>query len=69
MGTEHDNAVDNRLKSIESDIDGIMNILHGQSGNMGVITKMQIVWHSYVWLVGLVGVSVGSLVTHWLEKS
>lgn len=69
MGTEHDNAVDNRLKNIEGDIDSIMSILHGQSGNMGVITKMQIVWHSYVWLVGLVGVSVGSFVTHWLEKS
>lgn len=64
MGSEHDAAVDMRLDKIEKECDSFMKILHGESGvHMGLVTRVQIVWHSYVWLVGLLGAGIGSAVT------
>lgn len=69
MGSEHDQAVDMRLDKVEKEMDGVMKILHGESGvHMGIVTRVQIVWHSYVWLVGLVGCAIGSAVTFVVNR-
>lgn len=64
MGTEHDEATDMRIEKLEHSVSEILKILNGESGGtMGLVTRMQIVWHSYVWLVGIVGAGLGSIVT------
>lgn len=64
MGTERDQAVDHRLEVVETKLEEIMGVLYGKSGeHMGLVTRIQVMWHSYVWLIGLLGAGLGSAVT------
>jgi hypothetical protein len=44
-------------------ISELSRVVHGGNGELGMRAKVQILWRSQIWIVGLVGVAVGSVVT------
>lgn len=64
MGSERDQALDHRLEVLETGLKEVVDLIHGKSGEqMGLVTRVQIMWHSYVWLIGLLGAGIGSAIT------
>lgn len=64
MGSERDQAFDHRLEVMEAGLKEVVDLIHGKSGEqMGLVTRVQIMWHSYVWLIGLLGAGIGSAIT------
>lgn len=64
MGSERDQALDHRLEVLETGLKEVVDLIHGKSGEqMGLVTRVQIMWHCYVWLIGLLGAGIGSAIT------
>ena len=64
MGSERDQAFEHRLDALEAGLKEVVDLIHGKSGEqMGLVARVQIMWHSYVWLIGLLGAGIGSAVT------
>lgn len=52
-----------QLSDLRDDVDDIRATLHGSEGNLGLTMKVEVIWRTYVWLVGLVGAMAGSAAT------
>lgn len=64
MGSERDQAFEHRLDALETGLKEVVDLIHGKSGEqMGLVARVQIMWHSYVWMIGLLGAGIGSAVT------
>lgn len=41
-------------------IDALESQLNGKDGGFGIRTRVQILWHSYGWVIGLCGAVIGA---------
>lgn len=54
-----------RLEQGDEAMNRMVHILDG-NGSLGLVGKVAILWHGHGWVIGLVGVVVGALLTKWI---
>lgn len=49
-------------RSAASRLDELESQLNGKDGGFGIRTRVQILWHSYGWVIGLCGAVIGAAI-------
>lgn len=52
-----------QITEIAAEVRSIHELLEGHNGSLGMLQKVQIMWHAHVWLLCSVSAAFGSVLT------